>query len=72
MGQVIVTILVLWAALAVGTGIWVWVQQRWSRYQHGADMCACGLYPLHDIHAQHTTVAVHERERCFPRREALR
>ena len=61
--------------ISVGTLVWLatawawfWLHRRWSEYQHG-DRCACGLYGLEDIHAQHTDVAVHERSRCFPRSE---
>jgi hypothetical protein len=57
----------LWMAAAAG---WWWLQRRWSEYQHG-DRCACGLFGLEDIHAQHTEVAVHERGRCFPIRERV-
>ena len=56
----------------IAAGAWWSVQRRWSDYQHGADRCACALFPLDDIHAMHTEVAVHERDRCFPRREAVR
>jgi hypothetical protein len=64
----------VWMAAAAG---WWWLQRRWSEYQHGADRCACGLYDLEDIHAQHTVfeqhteVAVHSRDMCAPRREMI-
>lgn len=66
---IIAGIIGFYAAAVVLTGWW-WIQQKWSEHQHG-DRCACGLFGLEDIHAMHTTVAVHERDMCAPKREMI-
>lgn len=71
MRTAIVTILAMWAALAAGTALWMWAQNRWARYQHG-EQCACGLFDLDGIEAQWTEVAVHQRDLCAPLREVIR
>lgn len=55
--------------LAALTVAHYWLQDKWREYQHGMNRCACGLFSLTDIEAQHTSVAVHERTRCFPKTE---
>lgn len=62
---------IMWAILGLGTILWYWAQDRWSKYQRGPDRCACRLYDLTDLTGQRTSVAIHRREMCAPHREMI-
>jgi len=69
MQDIAMVALIAGGILAALTMLKYWLDDKWSEFQRKADACACGLYSLTDIEAQHTSVAVHGREVCQPKRE---
>lgn len=69
MGDIASVMLLTGLILAAATVIHYWLQDKWRQFQRGVNSCACGLYDLTDIEAQHTQVAVHGRTVCQPKRE---
>lgn len=67
----ITVIAAMWVLLGIGVAAWMWIQDAWSRHQHGADRCACGMFGLTGIDGQRTTVAIHRRDMCAPHREMI-
>lgn len=57
------------AILAGGTIAWYWIYDRYTQSRRRINGCACDMYDLTDIEAQHTKFYVHSRTVCQPKRE---